>query len=397
MPPSITTLIYIDSTGYFFADYPTFLAWYQSGYQAIYGTDVYIEPDSQDGQWIALQAQAAYDMAAFGASVYNSLSPVTAQGAGLSRVVKINGLERDIASFSTVTVTIVGVAGTPITNGYVTDTLSQQWNLPSSVVIPSAGTIDVIATSNVIGAVFADIGTVTTIGTPTLGWQSVTNAAAATPGAPVETDAELRARQVVSTSLPALTPFDATLAAVANVAGVTKVTGYENYTDSTVNGLSPHSICVVTVGGASTDIATAIMSKKTPGTNPVGNTGPIVVDDAQGMPVSIFYSEAVVAEIQVTLNITTTTGWSSDYEVLIQNAVAAYLNALPIGSPIYYFELLGPAFLGGTAANGTFFISAITIGKNGGSQSATNITLATGINAEDPVCDPTADITLVVT
>jgi hypothetical protein len=80
-----TTLAWIDSAGYHFVDFPTMLAAYQAAYQGVYGSDVYLGADSQDGQWVTIQAQASYDMAALGAATYNSFSPVTAQGVGLAR------------------------------------------------------------------------------------------------------------------------------------------------------------------------------------------------------------------------------------------------------------------------------------------------------------------------
>lgn len=401
MPPtSVTDLVFIDATGYHYADYPTFQAWLIAQYQNIYGTDVYLEPDSQDGQFIAILSKALYDTASLGASVYNSFSPLTGQGTGLSRLVKINGLTRLVPSFSTVTLTIVGVAGTVISNGIASDSLQQQWLLPISVTIPGGGSIDVVATASQVGFITADIDTVTTIFTPTLGWQSVSNAAAATPGAAVETDFALRIRQSVSTSLPAQTVFDATLGAVANVTGVTKVKGYENFTGTTnAIDLPPHSICVTTVGGASQDIANAIVAQKTPGTNPVGNTGPIACVDAAGMPLAIFYSVAVTAEIQAQIFVTPGTGWTSDYIPLIQNAVAAAINILPIGSSILYTSLFVPAYLIGTPASGTFSITDIQIGINGGGVSHTQIILDQGLQgsgAQDPVCNPSVDVTVTV-
>lgn len=397
MPPqSITDLVFIDSTGYHYADYPTFLAWLTAQYQAIYGADIYLEADSMDGQFLAVLAQAFYDTAALGASVYNSFSPVTAQGVGLSRVVKINGLRRNVPSFSTVTLTIGGTAGTVITNGIATDNLNQQWLLPATVTIPGGGSINVTAKAAVVGFVTANSSSITNIFTPTRGWQTVTNAGAATPGEPVETDAQLRMRQSVSTAAPAQTVFDATLATVANITGVSKVQGYENFTDGTVNGLAPHSICVVTVGGTSSAIAQAIVDQKTPGTDPVGNTGPITAFDSRGIPYNIYYSEAVTASIQATVTGVANAGWSTDSIPLIKAAVAAAINALPIGAEIFYTTLFLPAYLVGTPAYGTFSITGITIGKNGGGQSSANIVLATGINAENPVCNPSSDVTVSI-
>lgn len=393
---TIADLAYIDSTGYHYADYPTFLSWLTGQYQSIYGQDVYLAADSMDGQWLAIVAKAFYDTAVLGASIYNSFSPLTAQGAGLARVVKINGLRKRVPTFSTVTLTVVGSAGTVINNGIATDNLNQQWLLQSVVTIPGPGTIDVTATAQFVGFITADANTITNIFTPTRGWQTVNNAGAATPGAPVETDAQLRQRQSISTSLPAQTVFDATLGAVANLTGVTKVQGYENFTDGTVSGLAPHSICVVTVGGADTDIAQAIVDQKTPGTDPVGNHGPITAMDARGIPLSIYFSYAITATIAATVTGVANTGWSTDYVPLIKAAVAAAINALPIGAEIFYTTLFVPAYLIGTPAYGTFSVTGITIGKNGGGQSAANIVLATGINAENPVCDQSTDVTVTI-
>ena len=393
---TVTDLVFIDSTGYNFADYPTFLAWLQAGYQAIYGADVYLGADSQDGQFVALVAQALYDTAALGASVYNSFSPVTAQGVGLSRNVKINGLTRLVPSFSTVTLTIVGTAGTVITNGVAQDILNQQWALPVSVTIPGGGTIDVTATSLVVGAITADPNTITTIFTPTLGWQSVNNAGAATPGAPVESDAALRVRQSISTSIPAQTVFDATLGAVSNLPGVTDVQGYENITDTTDgNGLPPHSICVVVSGGTATQICQTILDYKTPGTNTFGNTTELVFD-AKGLPLYISYQTSVAAEIGVQVTVVEGSGWSDDYIPEIQAAIANIINNNGIGNTIRYTTLFAPGYLNGTtegpAPANAYIIVSIEIKKNAGSFAAMDIPLNFD---EQPVCNPSTDVSVI--
>ena len=397
---NIASLCYIDSTGYHFPDYPTVLAYITNGYISIYGSDVYLGADSQDGQWIALLSQALYDTMAQGSSNYNSYSPVTSQGVGLSRNVKINGLSRLIPSFSTVTLTIVGTAGTVITNGVAYDVINQQWNLPTSVTIPSGGSIDVTATAAVIGLVSADANSITGIFTPTNGWQTVNNAAAANPGAAVESDAALRIRQAISTSIPAQTVLAATIGAVANVTGVSKVVGLENFTNSTDgNDLPAHSINITTVGGAAQDICNTIVDYKTPGTNPVGNTGPITCYDSQGMPLHIYYSVAVTAEIQVEVFITPGVGWSTNFEPFIAAAVAAAVNILPIGSTIYYSQFFVPALLLGTAMAGTYAVTDIQIGINGGGVGHSAITLDVGLQgsgAQNPVCNASEDVTFTV-
>lgn len=395
-----STLCFIDSTGYHFSDYPTFLAWVTSQYQSIYGADVILTPDSQDGQWIAVQALYLYQMAAIGASIYNSFSPVTAQGLGLSRVVKINGLSRQIASNSTADLTIVGQAGTVLgTDGnpaIAQDTLNQNWIIPVNTTIPGGGSIVVTATAQNMGAINAGSGTITTIYTPTLGWQSVTNVLAATPGAPIETDAVLRIRQTQSTESPSLTVLDGTVGAVENVAGVQYVTPYENDTETTdANGIPAHSICIVVFGGVDTDIASAIQIRKTPGTTTFGSTS-ITTNDSRGMPVVINFQRPSTVSIQVQITVVTQNGWTNDYKALIQAAVAAYVATIGIGAQPIQEVLLSkfyiPAYLIGTVASGTFDITQIEIGKNGGALGTSNIAITF---SQLPICDASVDVTVL--
>ena len=81
-----------------------------SNFQSIYGVDVYLGPDTQDGQWLGILAQAIYDSNQTAVAVYNQFSPQYAIGAGLSSVVKINGLLREVSTNSTAVVLIVGQA-----------------------------------------------------------------------------------------------------------------------------------------------------------------------------------------------------------------------------------------------------------------------------------------------
>lgn len=391
---NVTDLVFIDSAGFHCADFPTFLSWLQGQYQAIYGADVNLDPDTQDGQWTSVVAQALYDTAQIGGSVFNSFSPVTAQGVGLSRVVKINGLRRGIPTNSQVDVLITGQAGTTISKGVVQDTLQQLWNLPASVTIPSGGTIIVTAVAQVQGDLTADASTVTTIFTPTLGWQSVTNSAAATPGAPVETDSELRIRQSNSTADPSLTVFDGTVGGVSNLTGVTQVAGYENDSDSTDgNGLPPHSICVVVTGGDDVAICNEIMLHKTPGTNTFGDTSEIVYD-AHGMPLSISFQRSVPATIHVAITGTKNQGWSDDYLAEIKAAVAAFISGGGIGQSVIFSKIFTPAYLTGTPASTTFVISTLTIAKNGGSPGTVNLDLDFD---EQPICDPLTNVSVSIT
>lgn len=388
----LTDLVYIDSTGYHYADFPSFLEWRKEQYRGIYGNDVYLEADSQDGQYLSLLAQADYDAAAQGAATFNSFAPPTAQGVGLARLVKINGLTKKVPSNSTVDVTIVGVAGTVLVNAVVQDTLQQKWNVPNCT-IPGGGSIIQTAVAQEVGAVAADPATVTTIFTPTLGWQSVTNVLAATAGAPVESDGALRIRQQQSTADPSLTVLDGTTGGIANLAGVQKVRPYENDTATTDgNGIPRNSISMIVVGGDDVAICNEIALHKTPGTGTYGNTSELVYD-AHGMPLNISFGRAVTATVQATITGGAGPGWTTDFVPLIQQAVADAINAGNIGDNVLLSKMFAPAYLLGTPPGLTYTISAITLGKNGGGQSAANVTLAYD---ENPVTIAASDVTVTI-
>lgn len=281
--PLPTLAATIDATGIAAPSYDDVFLSLSASYREIYGADVVLTADTQDGQWIGVIAQAITDVNAAAIAVYNSFSPSTAQGTGLASVVKINGLKKEEASSSTCPVTITGTAGTTITGGSVEDDAGHAWSLPASVVIPPSSSIIVTATCQTAGAVAADIGTITKIRTPTRGWLTVTNASAAAPGTPVESDAKLRRRQSVSTALSARTPMESIAAAVQNIPGVTRINYSHNPSGSTnTDGVPAHSFCLVVEGGDAFTIAQAIANGKL-GTGTSGSITETVLD-VYGVP-----------------------------------------------------------------------------------------------------------------
>lgn len=373
---AISDLIYVDQSGFHYPDYPTVLTYLQGEYRTIYGADTYLEADSQDGQWVAILALAMFDSMQVAAAVYNSFSPLTAQKDALSRNVKINGIARLVASYSTADLTIVGQAGTTILNGQAKDTLDQKWNLPASVTIPVGGSIVVTATAAEVGAVSAAAGTINKIATPTLGWQTVNNVAAATVGDPVESDAELRRRQAQSTMIPSLSVMEGIVGAVASLAGVSRYRGYENDTNTTnADGVPAHAISLVVEGGTTQAIAEAIAAKKTPGTATYGTTS-YTTYDQYGVPNVINFFRPTTATISIEVSLTARTGYLSTTADAIKAALVAYVADLLIGDDIYISKLYVPANLANTVSADTFDVTQIRIKKNSGSWVTTNLSLA---------------------
>lgn len=376
-------------------DYQTILSTVTGYFQQIYGSDAYIEPDSKDGQLIALVALAIHDANNTAISVYRSFSPATALGDALTSNVKINGITRRSATNSTVDLLLTGTVGTTITNGSVRDNNSVIWNLPATVIIGTDGTVVATATCASTGAVAALAGSITTINTPTRGWVSVTNPLAATVGVAAETDAQLRVRQSQSVALASLTPFDAVDGAIANVEGVTRHKLFENdqeVTDS--NGLPPHSISAIVEGGDATVIANTIRSVKGQGVTTYGTTA-VIVTDKYGNPYTIRFSRPVDVPIYVSITLKALTGYSSQVGDEIKAAVAAYINSLAIGDSVLLSRVYSPANLGVVSGgNARYYdIMELLIGRSADDVAAANVVVA----YDESVSCSADNIVLVVT
>ncbi|WP_439022994.1 baseplate J/gp47 family protein (plasmid) [Klebsiella pneumoniae] len=376
-------------------DYQTVLDTITGYFQQIYGSDAYLDPDSKDGQMVALVALAIHDANNTAISVYRSFSPATALGDALTSNVKINGITRRAAKNSTVDLLLTGTVGTTITNGSVRDTNSVVWNLPATVVIGSDGTVVATATCANSGAVAAVAGSVNGINTPTRGWASVTNPLAATVGVAAETDAELRVRQSQSVALASLTPFDAVDGAIANVEGVTRHKLFENDTETTdANGLPAHSISAIVEGGDATSIANTIRSVKGQGVSTYGTTA-VIVTDKYGNPYTIRFSRPIDVPVYVSITLKALTGYSSEVGDEIKAAVASYINSLAIGDSVLLSRVYSPANLGVVSGgNARYYdIMELLIGRSADDVAAANLVVAYDESASCSV----DNIALVVT
>lgn len=382
---SISNLFFIDATGINYPDYPTLLDQIQGQLKDIFGPDIILDADSQDGESTAIITSAIYDTMQIAVATYNAYSPQFALTNSLDRNVKINGILRSPASFSQVNLTIIGTAGTEIINGVAQDTLGQKWLLPASVIIPFTGSVIATAFSEIAGDIRAGAGTVTIIATPTNGWQSVTNAIESIQGVDVESDAHLRIRQTVSTMIPNLTVLDGIVGAISSLDAVKRVKAYENPTNGIdPRGLPPHSISCVVEGGVAQDIGDVIFQKKSPGVFTYGDI-PVIVTDARGVVSTVNFFEPTPIEIDVQVYITALPGYLSSTETSIKNAIASYINGLDIGDSVYTSKLCAPANLYNSPEGATYNLTSILTRVPPDPFSASDIILTF---KENSTCDP---------
>lgn len=367
------TAPYIDDAGLHIPSYVDIRDDLVDQFKQIYGQDIYLENDSQDYQMISTFALKTYDTMQLLQIVYNNRSPKTAVGTALDSIVKLNGIARKAASYSTCVLTLTGDVGTVIAAGVAEDDAGNTWNLPENVAFTSS-TIEVTAQCSAIGAIEASPGTITKITNPQKGWLSVTNTVPAVAGEPIETDEQLRYRQSISVAIPSQNMVNSTIAGIASVTGVTRYKVYDNDTNETdSNGIPGHSIAAVVEGGLDEDVAEQIYLRKGPGGGTYGTTS-VTYINADGLPNIVRFFRPAYVPIDVTVTVKKNGTYTTAIADTIKNNVEQYINALDIGYDVLVTGILTVVAASITnVAQPEFSLQGITIGKDAGSLSMADI------------------------
>lgn len=193
------------------------------------------------------------------------------------------------------------------------------------------------------GPIEQPANTIDTILTPMLGWDSVNNPGAATPGTDRETDEELRLRFRNGKFDRATNTYDAIYSALINLDNVTEVTIYEN--DTSVvdgNGVPAHSFLPIVSGGLSQEIGNAIWENKPTGILSYGNTS-VNVTDSQGGTHVVSFSRPNPVVIYISMDITTDVNFPANGNDLIRSNLITYFQAnFGTGDDVIYSRLYTP-------------------------------------------------------
>lgn len=193
------------------------------------------------------------------------------------------------------------------------------------------------------GPIEQPVNTITTIATPVLGWDSVTNPISANTGRFKETDAELRERFRVSKFERASNILEALYSALINLDAVEQVVIYENDTDVTdAKGIPAHSFLPIVLGGISTNIAQTIWENKPLGIRSFGNTS-VTIYDSQGFPHDIGFERPNPVNVYISIEIVTDSNYPQDGDDVMKTAIAAYMEQnFGIGDDVVYSRLYTP-------------------------------------------------------
>lgn len=388
-------------------------------------SDGTIPLDTFAGQLKTLLADAVSSQWDLQQGVYSSFDPNANGGAAQDAVGSITGTKRQPAAFSTVTAACTGTPLTILPAGRVaivqktgsrfdsltteTITLVNSWAATTGYALTDrvtnvskvyqcitagtsagaggptgtstditdgsvhwkylgdgTGAVDVVFECEVAGQIAALAGDLNTIGTPVGGWNNVVNLLDAVQGHTLESDFVFRVRRDAEVTADAAAIPNAIRAAVLAIVDtlnpIVSCTVFYNDGDVTDgDGLPPHSVNVLVLGGSNTEIANVIFNQIGAGIASYGATSVSVVDSA-GNSQTVNFDRPTPVPIYVIANVTydPLTFPSPDDlsvgEALIADAIALYAeNPLnyPVGKSVRASALEAQVFDGPTEEGGS--------------------------------------------
>ena len=279
-------------------------------------------------QVVKIPLEAVGDLWALLHNVFSQFDPDAATGAALSGLVRLNGIERAEGKASIVQLQLTGVAGTIIHKGQRVSDAQRQviWLTQADAMLNPEGQGSVTAITEEKGAYTAAPGQLRVILTPVVGWNTVSNSAAAVPGAIEERDPVLRQRRDQSTMAPASSPVEALYANLRNVTGVDFVRVLINNTlviDS--RGIPPKAISAVVVGGEDKDVAQVLLERSPALTEWHGNALFVVTDKlGDTYPIQWVRPSEVPIYLEIDIQSLNDGQLTDDYAARISDAIVLY-------------------------------------------------------------------------
>lgn len=339
------------------------------------------------------------------ANIVNQVNPDTADGRFQDGIGRIYFIDRIAASGTLVTGTCAGLVGTVIPAGSIAqDANGFQYASLADATIGAGGTVDVDFQCLTTGPIGCPIGTLTTIYRAVTGWESVTNAAAGTPGVDVESRADFEYRRKNSVAANAVNSLQAIYAAVLAVPNVLDAFVIDNSTNAPVSkgstsySVAANSVYVAVAGGAEADIAQAIWSKKSLGCSYNGSTTYTITDTSGGVPpyptYDVTWQTPAALPVYFAVSITNNPALPSNITALIKQAIADAFNGVDGGTR---------ARIGSTLVSGRYYAGVNATDENveilsiflGSSASPTGTSLAVGIDQRPTLDQANITVTLV--
>ncbi|MFP7225681.1 baseplate J/gp47 family protein [Priestia filamentosa] len=311
----------LDKNGFHRKTYQDLLEDMQNRARRLFGENINVSVRSPLGVIIMLFAwflSLAWELAE---KVYNSGFVSRSEGVQLDRLSTIQGLSREPAAESYVTLVFTGRAGFTIPEQTQFSTENDVYfYLIENVTLDSQGNGSGNAVS-VEKGLYTNVGanTVTILAEPLEEIISVNNPEAATGGRSLETDAEFRARIISSAAGGGKATISAISSALTQTSGVRASNiVINNKMEADAEGNPPKSVHAYVLGGTEEAIATSLFNSVAAGIETVGQEV-VMVEDLSGVSHGVRFDYAVEKQIQIQLTLQTDATFPVDGEVLIKD------------------------------------------------------------------------------
>lgn len=336
------------------------------------------------------------------AEMSNQVDPDTSDGRWQDGIGRIYFIERISASGTVVTGTCTGKVDTVIPAGSIAeDTSGYRYYSLTEATIGSTGEVDVDFQCSTTGPVACPAGALYKIFRAQIGWDTITNKTAGTPGVDVEGRADFENRRRNSVAANAVNSPQSILANVLSVDNVLDAYVRDNDSNADITygvtnfPIPKNSVCVSVAGGDPAMVSAAIWKKKSLGCSYTGGTS-YTVQDRDGYEAP--YPEYVVSWLTPTasavfykVQISASDLLPYDVQDSIKQAIVSAFNGQDGGSRARICSTIyaGRYYAGVSAVDPNVNILSITLGL---SATALGTSLAMGID-QRPTLSPN-DITV---
>ncbi len=312
---------------------------------SIWGNKINLDASSKQGQLITSLTTIILEKNATIAKAIQSFNPKTAENdseSGLywqDAIGNIYNMERKSATYTTVLCSISGRTGTVIPEtAQAISTNGDIFRIAQSVTIPPSGQVNVYFIAIESGAIPADIGTIDTIYTPVVGWDTINNTSTGIIGNNVESREGFENRRISLLGKYSTNQVESITSELLSIDNVTRCLVKENDSDDAVMiqgvSLPAHSVYCVVEGGSSNEIGAAIRLKKSGGCTTSGNQ---VYSDRFG---NIYYDIPTYVPISIVVNAAETDTTPENIvdtikSLLVADMVNDSTNLIGIGETLY--------------------------------------------------------------
>ena len=312
---------------------------------SIWGSKINLDASSKQGQLITSLTTIILEKNAQVAKALQSFNPKTAENDSESgmywqdAIGNIYGMEREGATNTTVLCNLTGRSGTVIPDtAQAISTNGDVFKITQSVTIPASGQVSVYFTAVESGAIPADSGTVNTIYTPVVGWDTINNTSSGIVGRDIESREDFENRRIAFLGRYSTNQVESIKAELLSVEGVIRCLVKENDEDTaqTIQGveLPAHSVYCVVEGGSLNNIGSAIRLKKSGGSSTSGSQ---TYNDSYG---ALYYDIPTYTQVAVVVNATETDTTPADITDIIKNRLVQDMatdseNLIGIGETLY--------------------------------------------------------------